>query len=261
MSFNAPDRPSPSAAHGRVFYWRPWYAFCVPTATNAAEKPLSVLVLIDWQNTYMCAREAFGAKDSYTDGQVDPMKLGKGLAGATDTTGQRRELRQIRVYRGKPDNAREPVAYGAWRRQTALWENRGADKFKLCTRDLKYDEHSKPREKGIDVWLAIDLVRAACHHTADRVVVVSTDTDLVPALLLAIEERGPEFVEVAGWVGSAEAASLLRVPGYRIAHRELFEGAYDKLADPTDYTSRHRQRPRTEWDDAISAEGRRPRRA
>jgi uncharacterized LabA/DUF88 family protein len=230
-------------------------------ATADAETPLSVLVLIDWQNTYMCAREAFGVKDSYTDGQVDPMKLAKGLAGASDPTDRQRELQQIRVYRGRPDNAREGVAYGAWRRQTALWENRGADKFKLCTRDLKYDEYGKPREKGIDVWLAIDLVRAACHRTADRVVVMSTDTDLVPALMLAVEERGPAFVEVAGWVGSVEAASLLRVPGHRIVHRELSQKAYEVLADPTDYTTRHRPRLRTEWDDAISAEGRRPRRA
>jgi uncharacterized LabA/DUF88 family protein len=232
----------------------------VPNATAEAAEPLSVLVLIDWQNTYKCAREAFGLDASYVEGQVDPMKLGVGLAGATDSTGQKRELQQIRVYRGKPDNARDPRGYGAWRRQAAIWGNRGGDKFKLCSRDLKYNEHGDGREKGIDVWLAIDLVRAACHKTADRVVVVSTDTDLVPALMLAVEERGPEFVEVAGWVGASNAAALLLVPGYRIAHRELHRTAYDKLADPTDYSVKP-QRVRTEWDDQIKAEGRRPRRS
>ena len=180
----------------------------MPSATAGPIEPLSVLVLIDWQNTYKCAREAFGLEDSYVDGQVDPMKLGAGLAGAADPTGQKRELQEIRVYRGKPDNARDPKGYGAWRRQSATWENRGRDKFKLCARDLKYDEYGGSREKGIDVWLAIDLVRTACHKTADRVVVMSTDTDLVPALQLAIEEKGPEFVEVAGWVGAPSAASL-----------------------------------------------------
>lgn len=216
-------------------------------------------MLIDWQNTYKCAREAFHLDDSYIDGQVDPMKLGVGLAGAPDPTGKPRQLQQIRVYRGKPDNGRDPVGYSAWRRQTAIWENRGGTKFKLCHRDLKYDEYGASREKGIDVWLAVDLVRAACHKTADRVVVMSTDTDLVPALQLAIEERGPEFVEVAGWLGAPEAASLLRVPGHRIAHRELRRAAYDRLADPTDYSTKAR-RVRTEWDEQISAEGRRPRR-
>ena len=232
----------------------------MPSATAGPIEPLSVLVLIDWQNTYKCAREAFGLEDSYVDGQVDPMKLGAGLAGAADPTGQKRELQEIRVYRGKPDNARDPKGYGAWRRQSATWENRGRDEFKLCARDLKYDEYGGSREKGIDVWLAIDLVRTACHKTADRVVVMSTDTDLVPALQLAIEEKGPEFVEVAGWVGAPSAASLLRVQGHRIAHRELHRTAYDKLADPTDYSVRP-QRSRTEWDDQISAEGRRPRRS
>lgn len=181
------------------------------------------------------------------------------MVGAPDPTGQRRELQQIRVYRGRPDNAQDRTGYSAWRRQTAIWENRGGDKFKLCTRDLKYDDYGHGREKGIDVWLAVDLARAACRQTADRVIVMSTDTDLVPALHLAIEERGPEFVEVAGWVGAPEAASLLRVPGHRIAHRELDRRAYDRLADPTDYSIKPR-RTRTEWDEQISTEGRRPRR-
>jgi uncharacterized LabA/DUF88 family protein len=175
---------------------------------NLSNPSLSVVVLIDWQNTYNCAREAFQLQESYVDGQVDPMKLGVGLTGAPDPTGQRRELQQIRVYRGKPDNARDPIGYGAWRRQAAIWQNRGGDKFALCARDLKYDKFEHGREKGIDVWLAIDLVRAACHRTADRVVVVSTDTDLVPALELAVQERGPDFVEVAG-VGRGIRRSFL----------------------------------------------------
>jgi uncharacterized LabA/DUF88 family protein len=234
----------------------------VPTAATSTdgERPLSVVVLIDWQNVYNCAREAFGLKDSFIDGQVDPMKLGVGLAGATDATGRRRELQQIRVYRGKPDNARDSRGYGAWRRQTALWENRGADKFKLCARDLRYDRYGYSREKGVDVWLAIDLVRAACKKTADRVVVVSSDTDLIPALELAVEERGPQFVEVAGWVGSADAAGLLRLPNHRIKHHELGRTAYDKLADPADYSVKKTKAAKTEWDTQISAEGRRPRR-
>lgn len=219
---------------------------------------LSVIVLIDWQNVYNGAREAFGLYDGHRDGNVDPIRLALGLTGAPDPTGQRRELKQCRVYRGRPDNARDPRTYAAWRRQTALWQNRGGDKFELCARDLRYAGGT--REKGIDVWLAVDLARIAVKGLADRVVVVSTDTDLVPALELACEERGEQFVEVAGWVGASTAAALLRVQGLRLTQRALRRDAYDKLADPTDYNApKGKPGANRSWDAQIAAEGRRPR--
>jgi len=222
---------------------------------------LSVAVLPDWQNVYNGAREAFDLHDGgHRPGNVDPIKLGVGLAGASDPTGSRRELREIRVYRGRPDNARDPRTYAAWRSQTAGWEQRGGDKFKLCARDLKYE--GGVREKGIDVWLAVDLARMAVRGSVDRVVVMSTDTDLVPALELAIEERGADFVEVAGWVGSSTSARLLSVPNHRITQRALRRDAYDKLHDPTDYNvpKAKRNNPQSSWGDQIASEGRRPRR-
>jgi uncharacterized LabA/DUF88 family protein len=224
-------------------------------------EPLSVAVLLDWQNVYNGAREAFGLHEGgHIPGNVDPLKLGAGLAGAPDPTGRRRQLSEVRVYRGRPDNARDPRTYGAWRSQTAAWEQRGGDHFTLCARDLKYQ--GGVREKGIDVWLAVDLARMAVRGTVDRVVIFSTDTDLVPALNLAVEERGQEFVEVAGWVGLPSAASLLHVKGHRIEQRKLKREAYDRLHDPTDYTvpKAKRSTPQASWDQQIAAEGRRPRR-
>jgi uncharacterized LabA/DUF88 family protein len=231
------------------------------TGASPASEPLSVAVLIDWQNVYNGARDAFDLRsEGHIAGNVDPIKLGAGLAGAPDPTGRRRQLSEIRVYRGKPDNARDPRTYSAWRSQTASWEQRGGERFALCARDLKYE--GGVREKGIDVWLAVDLARMAVRGSVDRVVVVSTDTDLVPALILAVEERGPEFVEVAGWFGSPTAASLLRVPGHRVAQRRLRRDAYDKLHDSTDYNVPKAQRGSSQrsWDQQINAEGRVPRR-
>jgi uncharacterized LabA/DUF88 family protein len=225
------------------------------------EPPLSVVVLLDWQNIYNGARQAFDLYDGgHIAGNVDPLKLALGLAGAADPTDRRRELQEVRIYRGKPDNARDPRTYGAWRSQTSSWEQRGGDRLKLCSRDLKYEGGT--REKGIDVWLAVDLARLAIKGSADRVVVFSTDTDLVPALELAIEERGEQFVEVAAWAGSPQAASCLRVPGQRILQRKLKRDAYDKLHDATDYNvpKARRSTPAQSWDAQIQAEGRVPRR-
>lgn len=233
----------------------------MPPGESSAAQPLSVAVLLDWQNVYNGARDAFDLRESgHIAGNVDPIKLGAGLASAPEPSGRRRQLTEIRVYRGRPDNAWDPRTYAAWRSQTASWEQRGGDKYALCTRDLKYQ--GGVREKGIDVWLAVDLARMAVRGSVDRVVAFSTDTDLVPALILAIEERGAEFVEVAGWFGSPTAASLLHVPGHRLLQRKLRRDAYDKLHDSTDYNVPKAQRRAlaTSWDQQINAEERVPRR-
>jgi len=50
-------------------------------------------------------------------------------------------------------------------------------------------------EKGSDVHLGAMLVRDAFTHQCDRAIVVSNDTDLVPAVSMAVEEAG-KFVHV-----------------------------------------------------------------
>jgi len=115
----------------------------------------------------------------------------------------------------------------------------------LRTRKIKYPPpHTgeKPREKGIDVWLAIDLVEMAIRHTVDRAIVVSTDTDLIPALKLATDTRGDDFVEVVGWEGLGDAAGLLHIPGHTITKRPMRRDLYERLRDDADYTVSTRSR-------------------
>ena len=168
---------------------------------------------------------------------VDPWQLARVLAAAKDPTGARRGLQEVRVYRGMPDQARDEPTFRAFRSQTAEWKRRGGDRLLLRTRKIKYPPpytDEKPREKGIDVWLAVDLVEMAIRHTVDRAVVVSTDTDLIPALRLATETREDNFVEVVGWEGLGDAAGLLYIPGHRITKRPLRRDLYEALRDDTD---------------------------
>lgn len=219
----------------------------VASGANAA--PLRVAVLIDWQNVYKGARDAFGLhQDGHVAGNVDPWQLARVLAAAKDPTGAGRGLQEVRIYRGMPDQARDEATFRAFRSQTAEWKRRGGDRLSLKTRKIKYPPpHTgeKPREKGIDVWLAIDLVEMAIRHRVDRAVVVSTDTDLIPALRLATETRGDDFVEVVGWEGLGDAAGLLYVPGRRIRNRPMRRELYEKLHDNTDYTVSTRSRAKT----------------
>lgn len=233
---------------------------------EGASRPLKIAVLLDWQNIYNGAREAFGLQNQgHVGGNVDPWHLGRLLAAAPDSTGEQRELHEVRVYRGLPDQARDERTYRAFRAQTATWERAGGDRLKVCARKLRYPPRhavgQKPQEKGVDVWLAIDLVQRAIRKTVDRVVVFSTDTDMVPALELAVAECGPQFIEVAAWAGPNQTAAMLRVPGARIVQRALRREMYDRLHDPTDYNlpRDRRNAPRSSWDAQISAEGRRPR--
>lgn len=77
-----------------------------------------VVVFLDYQNVYRGARETFhhyGA--DHTRGQIDPLELGRWLADASN-----RELKEVRVYRGKPDATRDPKGFGACSRQVDIWE-------------------------------------------------------------------------------------------------------------------------------------------
>lgn len=52
-------------------------------------------------------------------------------------------------------------------------------------------------EKGVDVQIAVDMLVAAYENTADRIIIVSSDTDLAPAIKKAREKR--KIVEYIGF--------------------------------------------------------------
>jgi uncharacterized LabA/DUF88 family protein len=146
---------------------------------------LRACVLLDWQNIYACARDAFGLGERPSRyGNVDPSKLARLLTKRVDG-----ELCGVRIYRGRPSNSKDPKAYAAWRSQTAEWEAALGELLTQRYRDLRY-RPGGPIEKGVDVWLAVDLVRLAIEAAYDRIVVMSSDTDLVPAIEAAAEIGG-----------------------------------------------------------------------
>lgn len=66
---------------------------------------------------------------------------------------------------------------------------------------IVYD--NKIREKGVDVQMAIDLVVGAVENTYDTAIIVSSDTDLIPAIKY-IRSKGKQ-VE---YIGFAQSPSL-----------------------------------------------------
>jgi hypothetical protein len=101
-----------------------------------------------------------------------------------------RSLQEVRVCRGEPDDRQSPVAQAACQRQVRYWS--AQSRVSVVTRPLHYlpigwDERGratewKAREKGIDVLVALDMAMGAVNDAYDVAVLVSADTDLVPAL-------------------------------------------------------------------------------
>jgi uncharacterized LabA/DUF88 family protein len=198
-----------------------------------------VAVFIDYQNVYMSARGAFfRGSSSHVDGQIHPLALGRLLADGPTPT---RTCEAVRVYRGMPSNERDSKGYSAAQRQTAIWN--GLPRVTACTRALNYREPLHPKEKGIDVLLAVDFVLGAIRNEFDVGIVCSADTDLVPALEAVVAMKGPQVCEVATWKPSdGSPVHLLGVKGHVIRKHALSRQAFGLVADTTDYTERRRRR-------------------
>jgi hypothetical protein len=90
-----------------------------------AKDSTRVAVFIDWQNVYKAAREAFGLGQLPNErGNFSPFKLARVLA-AGHGRGSAGELLRVEVHRGLPSSSRDPVGYGANRRQATAWVKEG----------------------------------------------------------------------------------------------------------------------------------------
>jgi hypothetical protein len=197
------------------------------------------VVFLDYQNAYHRARHTFGLEHGHSvGGQVDPWRLGSLIMHRAPHA---RDLTQVRVYRGQPDPSRDPRGYAAFERQRAAWQADAGKRVLLLSRPLKYPPdwpRSPGREKGIDVALAVDLVSMGIRGQFDVAIVVSTDSDLEPALEAILELHGRPFprCEVAGWATPGQWAPRIGGRHRQIWFHRLFEDDYSEVHDPTDYT-------------------------
>lgn len=169
-----------------------------------------VQMFIDYQNLHMSAGEAFAPPGtSPRDTLVHPGLFADQVMEIRDSLGRSGNLVEIHVYRGQASPAKDRNLAAATEAQASHW-SRDA-RVSMHRRTLRYprDWPAKPaREKGVDVMLAIDFVRCALRGDADTLILVSRDTDLVPALEM-VDEMSDKTVEIAGWSGT----SRLRLPG------------------------------------------------
>jgi uncharacterized LabA/DUF88 family protein len=203
--------------------------------------PLRVWVFIDSQNVYRDAREAFHdhKKDPGSYGQIYPRNIAEMVTQRGSPKNPRpRQLDEVRLYTGFPSSSRDPKGYGAHMKHRSFWEKSGV---KVVPRPLRYPDNwpqEKPYEKGIDVSLAVDLVFAASRRYFDVAIVLSTDTDLLPAIEAVCELRrawGEPQIEVGAWADHPKKKRL-RADPYTFYCHWLSAADYAAVRDHTNYT-------------------------
>ncbi len=201
-----------------------------------------VAVFIDYQNAYNGVRQAFGwEREHYTVGQVSPERLGLLLTDKGRAVDAARHLESISVFRGEPSARHSRAGQAACQRQVRFWK--AQRNVTPITRPLKYfpvatdrfgNTTWEPREKGIDVLIALTMAVGALRDEYDVAILVSADTDLVPALELGCELG--KRCEVATWQGRSNNRSRLSIPGRNLWCHWLAEKDYRLVEDTTDYT-------------------------
>jgi uncharacterized LabA/DUF88 family protein len=210
----------------------------MPLRKNTTTSEPRVVVFIDEANVYHDARRAFHAAGSPAPcGQVKPMRYAELIASRQPlgSAGDRR-LTEARVYTGRPSQKHDPGSYAAHRRQIDAWEKAGVT---VKTRTLRYPQDwptVRPRQKGVDVQIAIDMVLMAVNRELDVAILASTDTDLRPAVeaLHALPAEIRPVVEVAAWKRGG-FAKRLNLPNVHVWCHYLEEQDYRAVADHRDY--------------------------
>lgn len=203
---------------------------------------LTACVLIDYQNIHLTARDIHApigttAQDSLIDPCAFADKIIKVRADLQKIATQRTvQLAALRVYRGTPSNHREARLYSVTQRQRAMWSR--DPRLTIISRTLRYPTNwgapgcqERPREKGIDVLIALDLVDLATAGTFDILILATHDTDLEPALDRALSKRRTR-IETAGWQG----ARRLKPQGQNVWHTALDGPQYIQVRDRRNYS-------------------------
>jgi uncharacterized LabA/DUF88 family protein len=194
------------------------------------------VAFIDAQNLFHAAREAFGCRypnfDAVTlSGQVCAQR------------GWRPE--QVRLYTGVPAQTDNPFWSHFW---TAKLAQMGRDGVVTYSRALRYrnqtvrlpggQEHTilVGQEKGIDIRIALDIVRLAHQRAYDVALVFSQDQDLseVADELRVIAQEQRRWIKIASaypWSPTSRNARGINKSDWLRIERALYEACLD----PRDY--------------------------
>ncbi|MCG2725421.1 MAG: NYN domain-containing protein [Elusimicrobia bacterium] len=197
-----------------------------------------VVVFIDGQNLYHSVKTAFG----YSFPNYDISKLCANLCSRESGW----ILKQIRFYTGVPKETDNLYWHTFWKKKLSV-VGRVPNSY-VCTRPLKYrilkfqdskgEEHTGfgGVEKGIDVRIALDIIRLAHKREYDIAIVFSQDQDLsevVPEIKNIAQEQNRVIKMFSAYPISPICDNTRGINGATwIKFDKLF---YDQCIDPKDY--------------------------
>ena len=194
------------------------------------------ICFVDGQNLFRAAKEAFG----YTYPNYDPKRLGERIC-----ADQGWIAAEVRFYTGVPQPSDDARWHYFW---TAKLAQMGRMRVVTFSRRLRYNNVTiklpggrqvstlKGREKGIDIRIALDMVRAAHQGRADVFVVFSQDQDLTEAVdeVRLIARHSGTTIRIASAypysAASQNTKGIDKTDWIRIDRK-----TYDACIDPRDY--------------------------
>jgi uncharacterized LabA/DUF88 family protein len=202
-----------------------------------AEPPAKrAVAFIDGQNLFHATKKAFGHQFP----NYDPEALAERVTGARGWT-----LSQILFYTGIPDRTDNAFWNHFWTAKLAVMGTRGVRTF---SRPLRYRNQTVPlpgggsttilvaEEKGIDVRIALDVVRMARENAYDVALIFSQDQDLSEAAdeVKAISVQQGLWIKVAcAFPFSPTVENRRGINGTEWI--KIDRATYDACLDPNDY--------------------------
>lgn len=209
---------------------------------------MDVAVIIDYQNIHLTGHGEFCppgvAKHEslvhplhFANQLIQARKLARRAKGLDDDSTLPSTLTRVAVFRGLPGNRQQPDFYRRNLAQQSEWtRDRRVD---VRYRPLKYTYDSygdwTAQEKGVDVQVALEVVRAVQSDQYQVVILAAHDTDLEPAIEYALDSEpvkaGRVEIETAGWTN----CKRLRIPYRPTWHTYLDGAAFVRARDRKDY--------------------------
>lgn len=199
------------------------------------------IAFFDGQNLFRHAKDAFG----HFHPNYDPLKLASAVC-----KNRGWETPAVRFYTGTPDAKISPMWHGYWANRLLSMRRNG---ILVVSRPTRYHweeftcDHGKAhrfpteQEKGIDVRLALDVIRLTLGNQLDVALIFSQDQDLAE-----VAKEIPEIARSQGrWikVACAYPDSATATSKRGIDHTDWFpmkQDFYDACLDPHDYRPNRR---------------------
>jgi len=194
------------------------------------------VAFIDGQNLFHATKYAFG----YTFPNFDALKLSQEICKR-----QGWSLSKVCFYTGIPDQGVSPKWNHFWRNKLGEMGRRGVQVYSrplvYRTETISLPDGSQkailvPQEKGVDIRLALDVIRAALRNELDVAMIFSQDQDLTEVAdeIRDIAKTQGRWIKVTSAFPSSPAYKNRR--GIDTTDWLPFDKAtYDACIDPNNY--------------------------